>query len=149
MISELNTPPACAPVNASPASLRLPAHDWGSGRFATPFLCGSFIRDSKPVYPGAFPESCLFKLPASFSSSGHKFERLAVRPGPVARGEPNAVLERRVGVQPEAHEGIGIRIFQVFFTRYLKGLNICGVGVSYNPISYFQAELVGLVLVMM
>jgi len=52
-----------------------------------------------------------------------------------------------VGVQPEAHEGIGTRIFPVFFTRYLKGLNICGVRDRYNPISHFQAELVGLVLV--
>jgi hypothetical protein len=52
-ISELNTSPACAPVNASPASLRLPTHDSGSGWIATPFLCGSYIRDSRPVYPGA------------------------------------------------------------------------------------------------
>ncbi len=57
-ISEPNAQPACAPVNASPAALRLRAHDSGSGWVATPFLCGCFIRDSNPVYPGAFPDSC-------------------------------------------------------------------------------------------
>jgi Asp-tRNA(Asn)/Glu-tRNA(Gln) amidotransferase A subunit family amidase len=31
-----------------------PAHDSGSGWIATPFLYGSCIRDSLPVYPGAF-----------------------------------------------------------------------------------------------
>jgi len=58
MISELHTQPACAPVKASPVALRPLAHDSGSGWFATPFLCGSFIRDSEPVYPGAFSDSC-------------------------------------------------------------------------------------------
>ena len=46
LISELNGWPACAPVNASPAMLPPPAHDSGLERFATPFLCGSFIRYS-------------------------------------------------------------------------------------------------------
>src|SRR5208337_1714110 len=94
------------------------------------------------------PASCLWNLAGSFLSCGHKFERLALRPGSVGRGEPNAFFERRVSVQPEANEWVGIRVFQVFCTHYLKGLNIGGVGVRYNPISYFQAELVGLVLVM-
>ena len=31
-----------------------PAHDSGPKWFASPFLCGSFIRYSLPVYPGAF-----------------------------------------------------------------------------------------------
>src|SRR5216684_2885985 len=53
IISQLNTQPACAPVNASPTALQLPTHDSGSGWFATPFLCDSFIHDSTPVYPGA------------------------------------------------------------------------------------------------
>jgi hypothetical protein len=52
-ISQLNTQPACAPVNASMAASQLATHDSGSGRFATPFLCDSFIHDSTPVYPGA------------------------------------------------------------------------------------------------
>jgi hypothetical protein len=52
-ISQLNTQPACAPVNASMAASQLATHDSGSGRFATPFLCDSFIHDSMPVYPGA------------------------------------------------------------------------------------------------
>ncbi len=34
-----------------------PAHDSGAGWFATPFLCGSFIRSSMPVCPGAFPDT--------------------------------------------------------------------------------------------
>ena len=53
LISQLNTLPACAPVNASPAALRRHTHDSGSGWFATPFLWDSFIPDSMPVYPGA------------------------------------------------------------------------------------------------
>jgi hypothetical protein len=52
-ISQLNALPACAPVNASMAALRLAMHDSGSGWFATPFLCDSFIHNSTPVYPGA------------------------------------------------------------------------------------------------
>src|SRR6266849_5143825 len=54
VISELDGWPVCAPVNASPATLRSPAHDSGSRRFANPFLCGSCIRYSLPVFPGAF-----------------------------------------------------------------------------------------------
>ena len=53
IISQLNTRPACAPVNASMAASRLATHDSGSGWFATPFLCDSFIHNSTPVYPGA------------------------------------------------------------------------------------------------
>ena len=53
IISQLNTQPTCAPVNASPAALRLQTHDSGSGWFATPFLYDSLIHDSTPVYPGA------------------------------------------------------------------------------------------------
>src|SRR5260370_8039284 len=53
IISQLNAQPACAPVNASMAALRPATHDSGSGWFATPFLCDSFIHDSTPVYPAA------------------------------------------------------------------------------------------------
>ena len=56
VISELNSWPACAPVNASPAMLPPPAHDSEPGWVASPFLYGSFIRYSMPVYPGAFPD---------------------------------------------------------------------------------------------
>src|SRR5271169_4590549 len=52
-ISQLNTQPACAPVNASMAASQLATHDSGSGRFAPPFLCDSFIHYSTLVYPGA------------------------------------------------------------------------------------------------
>ncbi|MEI7538792.1 MAG: hypothetical protein WCJ76_16350, partial [Comamonadaceae bacterium] len=53
IISQLNTQPACTPVNASPTASRPPTHDSGSGWFAIPFLYDSFIRNSTPVYPGA------------------------------------------------------------------------------------------------
>jgi len=43
IISQLNTLPACAPVNASMAASQLAMHDSGSGRFAKPFLYDSFI----------------------------------------------------------------------------------------------------------
>jgi hypothetical protein len=49
IISQLNTLPACAPVNASMAALRLATHDSGSGWLATPFLCDSFIHYSMPA----------------------------------------------------------------------------------------------------
>jgi hypothetical protein len=52
-LSRLNTLPACSPVNASRAALRLPAHDSGPGWLATPYLYDSCIRDFPPVYPGA------------------------------------------------------------------------------------------------
>jgi len=49
IISQLNTLPACAPVNASMAASRLAMHDSGSGWLALPFLCDSFIHYSTPV----------------------------------------------------------------------------------------------------
>jgi hypothetical protein len=54
VISELNTWPVCTPVNVSPASFRTQTHDSEPKWCATPFLCGSLIRYSLPVYPGAF-----------------------------------------------------------------------------------------------
>ena len=53
IISQLNTLPACAPVNASMAASRRATHDSGPGWFAIPFLYDSFIHNSTPVYPGA------------------------------------------------------------------------------------------------
>ena len=53
IISQLNTRPACTPVNASMAAFRLATHDSGPGWIATPFLYDSFIHNSTPVYPGA------------------------------------------------------------------------------------------------
>ena len=53
VISELHTLPVGTPVNASPAPLRTPVHDSEPRWCATPFLCGSLIRYSMPVYPGA------------------------------------------------------------------------------------------------
>ena len=53
IISQLNTLPACTPVNASMATSRLSMHDSGSGWLATPFLYDSSIHNSMPVHPGA------------------------------------------------------------------------------------------------
>ena len=53
VISELHTWPVSTPVNASPASLRMQMHDSEPKWCATPFLCGSLIRYSMPVYLGA------------------------------------------------------------------------------------------------
>ena len=53
VISELHTWPVSTPVNASPASLRMQVHDSEPKWCATPFLCGSLIRYSIPVYLGA------------------------------------------------------------------------------------------------
>ena len=53
IISQLNTLPACASVNASMAALRLVMHDSRSGWLAKPFLYDSSIHYSTPVYPGA------------------------------------------------------------------------------------------------
>jgi hypothetical protein len=70
IISQLNTRPACAPVNASMAASRLAMHDSGPGWIATPFLYDSFIHNSTPVYPGAlssllaFPRLCAPYRPA-------------------------------------------------------------------------------------
>src|SRR5215471_20558288 len=52
-MSRLNTPPACAPVNASLPALRLKAHDSEPVWLARPSPYGSFIHTSTPVYPGA------------------------------------------------------------------------------------------------
>src|SRR4030095_11053898 len=54
VLSELHTWPVRTPVHASPTSLRTQAHDSGPKWCAAPFLCGSLIRYSLPVYPGAF-----------------------------------------------------------------------------------------------
>ena len=53
---------------ASPAMLPPPAHDSGLERFATPFLCGSFIRYSMPVSPGAFLPTPLRVCQKEFST---------------------------------------------------------------------------------
>jgi hypothetical protein len=55
IISQLNTRPACTPVNASMAALRMATHDSGSGWIATPFLCDSFIHNFTPVVPKTLP----------------------------------------------------------------------------------------------
>ena len=54
LISQLDGWPACAPVNASPAALRPPPHDSGSGWLAGPSRCDSFIRYSLPVLPAHY-----------------------------------------------------------------------------------------------
>jgi len=69
IISQLNTLPACAPVNASMAASRLAMHDSGSGWFAKPFLYDFFIHYSTPVYPGALRNLLLMH----FDGSDHQF----------------------------------------------------------------------------
>ncbi len=54
-ISRLNTLPACAPTDASPSPLRVPAHGLGPPWVASPSAYGSCIHSSMPVYPGAHP----------------------------------------------------------------------------------------------
>ena len=49
IISQLNTLPACAPVNASMTALRPATHDSGPGWLAVPFPYDSFIHYSTPV----------------------------------------------------------------------------------------------------
>ena len=63
IISQLNTMPARAPVNASVASLRPARHDSGSGRLATPSLQDCFIHDSTPVSPGTLSSLLGLSLP--------------------------------------------------------------------------------------
>ncbi len=99
LISELNGWPACAPVNASPAMLPPPAHDSGLERFATPFLCGSFIRDSSPALIGAFcdpiplpqyADSLRLKMlkVRSFLDGGDQRSRLIAERAAKASGDP-------------------------------------------------------------
>src|SRR6202035_3816147 len=66
IISQLNTQPACAPVNASMAALRLATHDSRPGLIATPFLYDSFIHNSTPVL------SRRTQHPASLHTHGRK-----------------------------------------------------------------------------
>ena len=49
VIPELNSRPACSPVNASPAPLPTHTHDSGPWRHATPSTYGASIRCSMPV----------------------------------------------------------------------------------------------------
>src|SRR5262245_57820373 len=89
VISELNTWPVCTPVNASPASLRMQAHDSGPRWCATPFLCGSLIRYSLPVYPGA----SLITLSARERNSGESFVKISHLDLPT-RAPPRAPARR-------------------------------------------------------
>ena len=56
-------------TNASSAALRLPSHGSGPGWFATPSPYDSFIRYSKPVYPGAIRSNSLGPRPFSDRST--------------------------------------------------------------------------------
>src|SRR5512135_3065882 len=53
LISQLDTGPTCAPVNASLVPLPVLTHDSGPGRLAGSSPYGSFIRNSSPVFNGA------------------------------------------------------------------------------------------------
>ncbi len=73
-VSRLNTWPARAPVNASPALLRVHTHDSGSAWVATPLLQETFTLNYSPVCAGAPKEK---HVPAARRDS---FRRLG-RPG--------------------------------------------------------------------
>jgi hypothetical protein len=62
MISELNGWPAFPLADATPAMLPSPAYGSRPEQLAGFSLQDSFIPDSKPVYPGAFPDT--FSEPA-------------------------------------------------------------------------------------
>ena len=108
IISQLNTRPACAPVNASMAASRPATHDSGSGWFARPFLYDSFIRYSTPVYPGALRSLLvLLRLPENgmsiavdgciahdLASVVHGPGRRALACGPKVRENPTAPNKR-------------------------------------------------------
>src|SRR5690242_4103819 len=51
LLTPLDTPPIRAPVNASPVPSRIPAHDSGPVRFATPSSWRTFTTYSLPVSP--------------------------------------------------------------------------------------------------
>ena len=73
IISQLNTRPACTPVNASMAASRLATHDSGPGWIAIPFLYDSFIHNSTPVHPGALRNLLVIKssIPPLFQDCGN------------------------------------------------------------------------------
>ena len=52
IISQLNTLPACAPVNASTLSLQAAPHDSGSVWFATPSPYETLIHNTSPASAG-------------------------------------------------------------------------------------------------
>src|SRR6266446_5229911 len=89
-LSRLNTLPACSPVNASRAALRLPAHDSGPGWLATPYLYDSCIRDFTPVYPGAL------QVP----SKTHRFLLEFRELSRVRSTESSGFMERAMGIEP-------------------------------------------------
>src|SRR5262245_20346289 len=89
VISELNTWPVSTPVNASPASLRTQAHDSEPKWCAPSFLCGSLIRYSMPVYPGA----SLITLSAPERNSGESFVKISHLDLPT-RAPPRAPARR-------------------------------------------------------
>ena len=57
--SRLNNPACMPPVNASPTTLRAPAHDSGPMRFAIPSSCGTDPHYLSPVLIGATRQSHL------------------------------------------------------------------------------------------
>jgi len=81
IISQLDTLPACPPVNASIAASRLAMHDSGPGWFAKPFLCDFSIHHSTPVYPGALRNLVQLSWPKFYQLIGGR---------PVNRGDSGA-----------------------------------------------------------
>ena len=74
----------------------------------------------------------------------NKLHWLAFHPGFVTQSKTDAPVERRMAVKPEHDEATGIRVSEVLFSKDLKGLSFCGIGVRHHAVSNFQRELVRL-----
>jgi hypothetical protein len=74
LISQLDTEPMHAPVNASTTSSRAPPHDSGPSWVAGPSTLSSFILFFLPAYPGA-PNSRSTRCIGRRSSRGHRDAR--------------------------------------------------------------------------
>ncbi len=79
MISELNTWPACTPDPCHTRDVAVTSVGLGAERLAGPFSYDSFIRDSRPVYPGAFSDP-LFRFGNLEHWSGENFGPIPQKP---------------------------------------------------------------------
>jgi hypothetical protein len=106
VISELNTRPTCASVNASPRTLPPPAHDSRPEWLARPSPYDSFIRYSMPVYPGAFglprARACAAAQPVRNEARG-KPTRLSVC------GGTHVTRRHKRGASPRGYRPVAAR----------------------------------------
>ncbi len=76
-----------------------------------------------------------------------KLQGLAFRPRLIRSGEADAFIERGVRVEPEFDEGIRVGVRQVFLAQDLERARLRGIGVGDHAVSHFEAELIGLMLI--